>query len=138
MGVLVLTIGMIYLLNLKFNILKYLIERKIHFIFYSLLAAFFISLFVQFYENIYRLDNYWINKNGYLSEIIEDKEIISKDEKAFQNTVDICKKVKFDIAYINKYSPRKGTVSAKLYKDEISQSEKKRRWNILNDLINKN
>jgi tRNA-2-methylthio-N6-dimethylallyladenosine synthase len=61
-----------------------------------------------------------------------------EDEKAFQNTVDVCKKVKFDIAYINKYSPRKGTVSAKLYKDEISQSEKKRRWNILNDLINKN
>lgn len=84
MGVLVFTIVVLYLLNLKFNILKYLIERKIHFIFYSLLAAFFISLFVQFYENIYRLDNYWINKNGYLSEIIEDKEIISKDEKAFQ------------------------------------------------------
>lgn len=84
MGVLVFTIGMLYLLNLKFNILKYLIKRKISFIFLSLLAAFLISLFVQFYENIYRLDNYWINKNGYLSEIIEDKEIISKDEKGLQ------------------------------------------------------
>ena len=83
-AVLVLTIGMIYLLNLKFNILKYLIKRKISFIFLSLLAAFLISLFVQFYENIYRLDNYWINKNGYLSEIIEDKEIISKDENVLQ------------------------------------------------------
>ncbi|PUE66622.1 transcriptional regulator [Arcobacter caeni] len=83
-AVLVLTIGMIYLLNLKFNILKYLIKRKISFIFLSLLAAFLISLFVQFYENIYRLDNYWINKNGYLLEIIEDKEIISKDEKVLQ------------------------------------------------------
>lgn len=84
MGVLVFTIGMLYLLNLKFNILKYLIKRKISFIFLSLLAAFLISLFVQFYENIYKLDNYWINKNGYLSEIIEDKEIISKDEKVLQ------------------------------------------------------
>ena len=84
MGVLVLTIGMIYLLNLKFNILKYFIKRKISFIFISLLAAFLISLFVQFYENIYRLDNYWINKNGYLLEIIEDKEIISKDENVLQ------------------------------------------------------
>ena len=84
MGVLVFTIGMLYLLNLKFNILKYFIKRKISFIFISLLAAFLISLFVQFYENIYRLDNYWINKNGYLLEIIEDKEIISKDEKGLQ------------------------------------------------------
>ncbi len=60
-----------------------------------------------------------------------------EDEAAFQNTVDVCKKVGFDIAYLNKYSPRKGTVSAKLYKDEIPMSEKKRRWNILNDLVNK-
>ena len=59
-----------------------------------------------------------------------------EDEKAFQNTVKLCKKAKFEIAYVNKYSPRKGTVSAKLYKDEIPQSEKKRRWRILNNLIN--
>ena len=60
-----------------------------------------------------------------------------EDEKAFQNTVKLCKKAKFEIAYINKYSPRKGTVSARLYKDEIPMKEKKRRWNVLNDLINK-
>jgi tRNA-2-methylthio-N6-dimethylallyladenosine synthase len=60
-----------------------------------------------------------------------------EDEKAFQNTVKLCKKVGFEIAYVNKYSPRKGTLSAKLYKDEIPQSEKKRRWNVLNDLVNK-
>jgi tRNA-2-methylthio-N6-dimethylallyladenosine synthase len=60
-----------------------------------------------------------------------------EDEKAFQNTVDLCKKVGFEIGYLNKYSPRKGTVSAKIYKDDIPMSEKKRRWNILNDLINK-
>jgi tRNA-2-methylthio-N6-dimethylallyladenosine synthase len=56
--------------------------------------------------------------------------------EAFQNTVDVCKKVGFDIAYINKYSPRAGTVSAKLYKDDVPQSEKKRRWNVLNELVN--
>lgn len=60
-----------------------------------------------------------------------------EDEKAFQNTIDVCKKVNFDIAYVNKYSPRKGTVSAKLYSNDISQKEKKRRWQILNDLVNK-
>ena len=60
-----------------------------------------------------------------------------EDEKAFQNTVDLCKKANFEIGYLNKYSPRKGTVSAKLYKDEIPQSEKKKRWNVLNNLINR-
>ena len=60
-----------------------------------------------------------------------------EDEKAFENTVELCKKANFEIAYINKYSPRKGTVSAKIYKDEIPMKEKKRRWVILNDLINK-
>lgn len=60
-----------------------------------------------------------------------------EDEAAFQNTVDVCKKVGFEIAYLNKYSPRRGTVSAKLFTDEIPMSEKKRRWNILNELVNK-
>lgn len=60
-----------------------------------------------------------------------------EDEKAFENTVELCRKANFEIGYLNKYSPRKGTVSAKLYKDEIPQSEKKRRWKILNELINK-
>ncbi|HEX8923850.1 MAG TPA: radical SAM protein, partial [Patescibacteria group bacterium] len=60
-----------------------------------------------------------------------------EDEKAFQNTVSLAKRVGFEIAYINKYSPRAGTVSAKMYKNDIPQSEKKRRWQILNDLINR-
>jgi tRNA-2-methylthio-N6-dimethylallyladenosine synthase len=60
-----------------------------------------------------------------------------EDEAAFQNTVSVCKKIIFDIAYINKYSPRRGTVSAKLYKDDVPMAEKKRRWVILNELVNK-
>lgn len=60
-----------------------------------------------------------------------------EDEKAFENTKKVCKEVGFEIAYINKYSPRRGTVSAKLYKDNIPMNEKKRRWKILNDLVNK-
>lgn len=59
-----------------------------------------------------------------------------EDEKAFQKTVDLCKKVGFEIAYLNKYSPRKGTVSAQIYKDDVPMKEKKRRWEILNKLIN--
>ncbi|HRS22583.1 MAG TPA: MiaB/RimO family radical SAM methylthiotransferase [Candidatus Woesebacteria bacterium] len=60
-----------------------------------------------------------------------------EDEKAFQNTVKLCRRVGFEIAYINKYSPRPGTISAKIYPDNVPQTEKKRRWKILNELINK-
>ncbi|MBI4653302.1 tRNA (N6-isopentenyl adenosine(37)-C2)-methylthiotransferase MiaB [Candidatus Kuenenbacteria bacterium] len=56
-------------------------------------------------------------------------------KKQFENTVKLCKKIKFNKAFISQYSPRPGTVSAKL-KDNISKEEKKRRWEILNDLIN--
>lgn len=59
-----------------------------------------------------------------------------EDELAFQNTMDLCQRVGFEIAYINKYSPRRGTVSAKLFKNDVPITEKKRRWKILNDLIN--
>lgn len=59
----------------------------------------------------------------------------SESEKQFENTLKICKKIGFKKAYISQYSPRAGTVSAKM-KDDILPSEKKRRWNILNDLIN--
>ncbi len=57
-------------------------------------------------------------------------------EKEFEDTVKVCREVGFEIAYLNKYSPRAGTVSAKNYQDEIPMSEKKRRWKILNELVN--
>ena len=59
-----------------------------------------------------------------------------EDEAAFQKTIEVCQQTEFEIAYINKYSPRKGTVSAKLYKDDVPQKEKKRRWRVLNELVN--
>ena len=58
------------------------------------------------------------------------------DEK-FEETIDICKQVNFEVAYLNKYSPRPGTVSAKLYKDDVPMKTKKERWVRLNELINK-
>jgi len=57
-------------------------------------------------------------------------------EEMFADTVDVCKKVGFEIAYINKYSPRVGTVSAKIYDNNIPMKVKKERWNVLNKLIN--
>ncbi len=58
------------------------------------------------------------------------------DEK-FEETVDICRQVNFEVAYLNKYSPRPGTVSEKLYKDDIPMKVKKERWVRLEEMINK-
>ncbi len=56
-------------------------------------------------------------------------------ERQFQNTVKLCQKVGFVKAYIAMYSPRWGTAAFKL-KDNVPYEEKKRRWKILDDLIN--
>lgn len=55
----------------------------------------------------------------------------------FQHTVDLCKKVGFIKAYIARYSPRPGTAAYKL-KDDVSAEEKRRRWRVLEELVNKN
>lgn len=55
-------------------------------------------------------------------------------EEDFQDTVSIFKKVGYKMAYINKYSPRRGTAAFQLG-DPIPWSEKKRRWKILDDLL---
>ena len=54
-------------------------------------------------------------------------------EEDFQETVELIKKVNYKAAYINKYSPRSGTVAYKLG-DPIPWKEKERRWRILNDI----
>lgn len=55
----------------------------------------------------------------------------------FNNTVDLCRKIGFKVAYIAKYSPRPETIAAKLYKDNLPYREKKRRWKILDELVNR-
>jgi len=56
-------------------------------------------------------------------------------KKQFENTVKLCKEVGFDRAFVNRYSPRKGTVAFRL-NDDVLPPEKKRRWKVLDDLIN--
>ncbi|MFH1714494.1 MAG: MiaB/RimO family radical SAM methylthiotransferase [Candidatus Nealsonbacteria bacterium] len=55
-------------------------------------------------------------------------------ESQFQNTAKLFKEIGFDIAYINKYSPRPQT-AAFLLKNNITQKEKKRRERILKKLV---
>ncbi|NQU83427.1 MAG: radical SAM protein [Parcubacteria group bacterium] len=55
-------------------------------------------------------------------------------EKEFQNTVELCREVGFDVAFVSIYSPRSGTAAFNL-KDDVSRAEKKRRWRELQELI---
>ncbi|HDQ22746.1 MAG TPA: TRAM domain-containing protein, partial [Candidatus Uhrbacteria bacterium] len=52
----------------------------------------------------------------------------------FKNTCKLFEEIKFDMAYINQYSPRQETATAKL-KDNVSKAEKKRRDKVLNDIL---
>lgn len=56
-------------------------------------------------------------------------------EEQFQQTVNLCKKVGFEKAYIAMYSPRWGTAAYKL-RDNVPYFRKKGRWRILDELIN--
>ena len=55
-------------------------------------------------------------------------------KKQFDNTLKLFKDIKFNIAYIAKYSPRTGTAASKL-KDDIPLEEKKRREKVLRKLL---
>lgn len=55
--------------------------------------------------------------------------------KQFQNTVKLFKEIKFNMAYISKYSPRPGTIAFQM-KDNVPLEEKKRREKLLRDVLN--
>ena len=57
-------------------------------------------------------------------------------EEQFQNTISLCEEVGFHAAFIGMYSPRYGTVATKMYQDDITREEKKRRFHILDQLVN--
>ena len=58
-------------------------------------------------------------------------------QKQFEHTVKLCKKVGFRKAYISMYSDRPQTYAHIHLKDDIPYEEKKRRWEVLDELINK-
>ena len=55
-------------------------------------------------------------------------------KKQFENTVKLFRDIKYDMAYINKYSKRTGTAAAKL-EDNVSIAEKKRREKVLTEML---
>ena len=58
-------------------------------------------------------------------------------DREFQDTADLVKKIGFYKAYISLYSDRPMTAAHKSFKDDVPHPVKKRRWQILEELINK-
>ena len=57
-------------------------------------------------------------------------------KKHFENTAKLFKEIKFNLAYIAKYSPRPGTAAFRL-KDNVPLKEKKRREKVLREILEK-
>jgi len=58
-------------------------------------------------------------------------------DEDFQDTLDLVKEVGFKVGFVARYSPRPGTISSKLYPDDVTPAVKKKRWEILDKIINK-
>lgn len=53
----------------------------------------------------------------------------------FDETVSLYRACDFDISYTAQYSPRSGTLGVKLFQDDVSREEKKRRWQVLQEVM---
>jgi len=58
-------------------------------------------------------------------------------EKEFENTYKLYKDLEFDFAFLAQYSVRRGTYASKNLENDVSRTEKARRWHRLNDLLTK-
>lgn len=56
-------------------------------------------------------------------------------DQDFQDTVELYKQVEFDISYTAQYSPRSGTLSHRLFPDDVPTESKKERWQKLQSLM---
>lgn len=55
----------------------------------------------------------------------------------FEETVQLAKDIDWKVGFVAIYSPRPGTASWRIYPDDIPHKEKKRRWEVLDQVINK-
>jgi len=101
-------------------------------------------------DNVLKRMNRWYKRDEYLKLVANLKlkiknlklttDIIvgfcGETDEEFKNTIKLCKKVGFEKAYIAMYSPRPMTAATNVMKDDIPYEIKKKRWEILNTLIN--
>ncbi|KKU45571.1 MAG: tRNA-i(6)A37 thiotransferase protein MiaB [Microgenomates group bacterium GW2011_GWA2_46_7] len=112
----------------------------------------FIHLPVQSGSNrILKLMNRGYTRESYLSlinqikakipDVVFGTDIIvgfpGETDVDFSDTLNLVKEVGFKVAFVARYSPRPGTVSTKLFPDDIPAKIKKERWEILDQITNK-
>ena len=56
-------------------------------------------------------------------------------EDEFEQTYKMYEELEWDMCYLARYSPRKGTYSEKKLEDDVSREDKARRWHKLNELL---
>jgi tRNA-2-methylthio-N6-dimethylallyladenosine synthase len=95
--------------------------------------------------------NRWYTREEYLTVVSKLKKhipdiMISTDiivgfsgetDEQFENTVSLAKEVGFSKAYVSMYSDRPMTAAHKVYQDDVPHPVKKKRWLVLEELINK-
>lgn len=76
-----------------------------------------------------------------IPEIVIGTDIIvgfsGETQEEFEESVAFAREMDWKLGFVAQYSPRPGTSGWKLYPDDIPQKEKKRRWEILDQIINK-
>lgn len=58
-------------------------------------------------------------------------------DQEFEETVAVVKSADWKVGFVAMYSPRPGTAANRLYEDDIPHKVKKQRWDILDQIINK-
>ena len=56
-------------------------------------------------------------------------------EEEYENTYKMYEEMEWDMCFLSRYSPRKGTYSQKSLKDDISHKTKEARWHKMNELL---
>lgn len=56
-------------------------------------------------------------------------------KEEFENTAKLMEEIKYDMAFIAKYSPRPGTIAEKYFRDNVPENEKIRRQRILTKIV---
>ncbi|MBU1703710.1 TRAM domain-containing protein, partial [Patescibacteria group bacterium] len=56
-------------------------------------------------------------------------------EQQFEGTRRLYEEIEWDMAYLARYSPRRGTTSFAAWEDDVSREEKARRWHVLNEVL---
>lgn len=74
-------------------------------------------------------------------EIVIGTDIIvgfpGETEAEFQETVKLAAEINWKVGFVAIYSPRPGTASWRIYEDDIPHPVKKKRWELLDQIINK-